>query len=92
MRIVAAFAVVITAIGLALFWVQNSARVTQLSFDVGFAAWQLQNPVPLPTLLAVCFGGGFLCGALTTTLLSRRRRVTEAPPDSSSPGTSPGAW
>jgi hypothetical protein len=47
-----------------LFIVQNSARTTQLSLDLGFAAWQLQRPIAIPALLGISFGSGFALGAL----------------------------
>lgn len=64
---------------LSLFYVQNSARTTQLSLDLGFAAWRLQQPVPVPALVLGCVGGGFLVGFLPTWMrgLSRGRRVKQ---------------
>jgi uncharacterized membrane protein YciS (DUF1049 family) len=48
-----------------LGWMQNSARVTQMSLNLGPAgAWQLAQPVSIPVLVASCFGGGFILGAL----------------------------
>jgi hypothetical protein len=58
----------------ALFWVQNSARTTQLSFDLGFAAWQLQQPVPVPALIAVCVGIG--AGLAGVPLMARSWRLS----------------
>lgn len=49
-------------IGLATY--QNLSRTTQLSFDLGFAAWQLPQPVVIPALMWGCFLVGFLLGAL----------------------------
>lgn len=46
----------------ALFWAQNRLVTTQLSFDLGFAAWQLREPVQVPLLMALCVGAGFLLG------------------------------
>ena len=47
-----------------LGWMQNSARATQLSLNLGpGGAWQLAQPIPIPALIACCFGGGFLIGA-----------------------------
>lgn len=42
------------------FYAQNSLRVTQLSLDVGIAAWRLQQPMPVPLLMGLCFAGGVL--------------------------------
>jgi uncharacterized integral membrane protein len=47
-----------------LFVVQNASRTTQLSLNLGFAAWQLQDPVPVPALIAVAFATGFLLSAV----------------------------
>jgi len=47
-----------------LFYVQNSARTTQLSLDLGFAAWRLQQPVTVPALVGASAGIGFLLGFL----------------------------
>jgi uncharacterized integral membrane protein len=59
--VVAVVVILLLAFG-ALFVVQNSARTTQLSLDLGAAAWQLERPVPIPTLIGVCFGAGLLLG------------------------------
>lgn len=65
-----------------LFVVQNSARTTQLSLDLGLVgAWQLGDPVSIPALIGVCFGGGFILGLLTMSgqaaRLARRARRLE---------------
>lgn len=62
-----------------LFYVQNSARTTQLSLDLGFAAWQLKQPVSVPILVLGSVGGGFLFGFLPTWMrgLARGRRVKQ---------------
>ena len=46
----------------ALFVVQNLSRTTQLSFDIQFLAWQLNEPVAVPLLMAICVGVGLLLG------------------------------
>lgn len=46
----------------ALFSVQNSARATQLSLDLGFVAWQLKDPVAVPVLIGVSLGVGLVLG------------------------------
>jgi len=68
-------AVVVLVVG--MFWVQNSARTTQLSLDLGFAAWQLKQPVPVPALVAASAGVGFLLGFLPMWVrsLARGRRL-----------------
>ena len=48
----------------ALFWLQNASRTTQLSFDLGAVAWQLEQPVAVPVLMAICMGVGLLLGVL----------------------------
>ncbi len=47
-----------------LFWVQNQLRTTQLSLNLGFVAWELAQPVPVPALVAVSAGVGFGSAAL----------------------------
>lgn len=56
-------AVLLIALG-ALFSLQNSARTTQLSLDLGFAAWQLEQPVSIPLLIGISFAVGVLVGGL----------------------------
>jgi uncharacterized integral membrane protein len=73
---------IVLAVGLgALFAVQNSSRTTQLSLDLGVAAWQLQEPVQVPALIGVCFGAGVLVGVVGMTVrvarLSARVRQLE---------------
>jgi uncharacterized integral membrane protein len=48
----------------ALFVLQNAARTTELSLNLGFAAWQLAEPLPIPALIGVSFGAGFLLATL----------------------------
>jgi len=64
-----------------LFVVQNSARDTQLSLDLGVAAWQLAQPLSVPALIGLCFGAGFVLGVLTmgaqAARLGRRARRLE---------------
>jgi hypothetical protein len=65
--------------GIGLFWVQNSTRTTQLSFDVGFAAWQLKEPVPVPVLILASVLVGLVGGSVPLLLRSWRLsgRVSE---------------
>lgn len=58
--------VVLAALG-ALFVVQNSSRTTQLSLDLGIAAWQLEQPVTIPALIGISFGVGVVTGLLSVT-------------------------
>ncbi len=70
-------AAIVSLVG--LFAVQNSSRSTQLSLDVGVAAWQLEQPVSVPLLMAACLGGGWLVAAIPLGLRSytRGRRVKQ---------------
>ena len=45
-----------------LFTVQNLARVTDLSFSLGFWGLQLHEPLPVPYLLWIAFVIGLLVG------------------------------
>ena len=49
----------VAAVGV-LFTVQNSGRMTDLSLDLGFTAFHLAEPQPLPYLLWGAFGIGLL--------------------------------
>ena len=56
------FAIVATLV--ALFWIQNSGRTTQLSLNLGFlGAWQLAQDIGIPALITASFGSGFFLGA-----------------------------
>jgi len=68
-------ALVVGVVG--LFYVQNSARTTQLSLDLGFAAWRLQQPVTVPALVGGSAAVGFLLGFLPVWMqsLARGRRI-----------------
>lgn len=69
--VVSALALSVLGTG-ALFWIQNSSRTTQLSLDLGIAAWQLSEPVSVPALIAVSFGIGLLVGGLMFAVPSQR--------------------
>ena len=73
--------VVVLVLGgvVALFVIQNGARTTQLSLDLGVAAWQLDKPVSVPALMAATASGGFLLGAVPLWLrgMSRGRRLKQ---------------
>lgn len=59
--------VVLLVVGLggAAFYIQNSASKVTLSWNLGVVgAWQLADPVPVPALMLVCFGVGFLPAVL----------------------------
>lgn len=45
-----------------MFTLQNSARVSDLSLNLGFAAWHLQAPAPVPWLIWGALGLGLLLG------------------------------
>jgi hypothetical protein len=78
-----------------LGWVQNSARMTQLSLNLGpVGAWQLAKPVGIPVLIASSFGGGVVAGAIfflgNMMRLSRQvRRLEQQLAVSGSEGSSP---
>lgn len=58
-----------------LFFLQNSARTTQLSLDLWLAAWQLGEPVSITAIMGVSFAAGFLvCAVLAVwrSLVARR--------------------
>ena len=63
-----------------LFWFQNAARTTQLSLNLGFAAWEMAQPVQVPALVATSAGAGFLAGSLVFgwLALSATRRARRA--------------
>ena len=64
--------VALGGLSVAAFVVQNSSRTAELSFDTGFSAWKLTEPVSLPLLMALCFLGG----ALLTWAFGLRRSVS----------------
>jgi len=47
-----------------LFWVQNGSRAVMLSLNLGFTQLQLIEPLPVPALMAICFGVGLFAGML----------------------------
>ena len=51
----------------ALAIVQNSGRTTDLTFDVGFGAWGLVQPVPVVYLVGGALVVGFSSGLLLLT-------------------------
>lgn len=65
----------------AAFTVQNTGRTTQLSLDVGFAAWRLAHPVTVSALVWASFGAGLLLagtwGLLRSAALARKVRQLE---------------
>ena len=69
------------AFALFAFTVQNSSRTTQLSLDVGLAAWKLVDPAPIPMLMWGCFALGTVVtwslGMRRNLVLSRRVRQLE---------------
>jgi uncharacterized integral membrane protein len=59
---------------LVLFVLQNSARTTQLSLDLGLYAFKLKQPVPITVLMGIVFGAGTLFGAIPMTRWAFRQR------------------
>jgi len=77
---IAALLLFLVAVGvMALFVVQNGARTTQLSLDLGFAAWQLKEPVAVPALFGAAFGSGLLLGVVPMWIrgLARGRKLKQ---------------
>ena len=64
------------ALSLTLFWLQNSSRTTQLSFDMGFTA-VISDPIQIPLLMLICVAGGAALAGVPL-LLSARRAKTRA--------------
>jgi hypothetical protein len=56
-----------------LFCIQNAARTTQLSLDLGFVAWQLERPVALPLVMGVCFLTGLGVGWVVASVSAAQR-------------------
>ena len=67
----------------ALFTVQNSARLADLSLNLWVVAFELKEPQPIPYLLIGAFGVGLvLAGALgSISRMSLQRRVRELEQD-----------
>jgi hypothetical protein len=61
-----------------LFVIQNRERSTELSLDLGFAAWKLADPVSIPYLLAGTLVVGVLFGLLIPWLWQRRSRGADS--------------
>jgi uncharacterized integral membrane protein len=81
MRWVKIIAVGLGLLMVAAFVAQNSSRTTELSFDIGLAAWKLAAPMPIPALMGLCVGGGGLVawaiGLSSRVALQRRVRQLE---------------
>ena len=61
----------VAVLGSFMFWVQNSGRLTELSFNLGFVELRLAEPAPVSTLLLAAFGLGLAVGALPLLVASR---------------------
>lgn len=65
----------------ALFTIQNSSRLTDLSLDLWVVAFHLKSAVPLPALLWAAFGvggiGGLLVGLRLRASAVRKVRTLE---------------
>jgi RsiW-degrading membrane proteinase PrsW (M82 family) len=53
----------------ALFTIQNANWVAQLSIDFHFWAARIKEPMPVPYLMWMAFGGGLLTGMLAIPIL-----------------------
>ncbi|MBN1337082.1 MAG: hypothetical protein JXB39_14075 [Deltaproteobacteria bacterium] len=80
---------VIVGLLLALFIVQNQARVTDLSLNLGFGMWHLSSPASVPWLLLWTGLGGFLVGILVGFLARRGR---SSPSGAPLPGGTDDVW
>ena len=96
-RVVAIVLVVVTVLVVGtLFVLQNGARETQLSLDLGFRAWELRRPITVPALIAVCFTSGLIVAGIPLGLRSLRlqskvRRLEQIRP-AAPPEASPDGW
>ena len=70
----------------ALFWIQNSLRMMDLSLDLYFLAFKLQNPAPIPALLLVTFIVVLVIGIVLTLLMRRSPSVDSGRVGSSASG------
>ena len=63
----------------ALFTVQNSMRLTELSLNLWVVAFELKEPLPIPYLLIGAFGAGtVLAGALgSVNRMSLQRKIRQ---------------
>ncbi len=81
MRWVKILLVLLGLVAGAAFVMQNSARTTELSFDVMVAAWKLARPISVPALMGICLGVGALVawalGLSARVALQRRVRQLE---------------
>lgn len=74
-----ALVLALSAVGsTALFWIQNQARMVMLSLNFGFVRLALAEPLPVPVLMSICLGAGFLLGIICVLALrmggGRRRK------------------
>ncbi len=63
-----------------LFAVQNGERRSDLSLDLGFAAWHLREPAPIPAIVGVALAVGLVVG-LVLGLALRGRPAAPPPSD-----------
>ncbi len=85
-RVVAIVLAVLVVALCTLFVVQNVEREVQMSLDLGFRAWQLERPVSVPALIAICIGAGMVLagvplGLRALRLQSRLRRLGHPSPN-----------
>lgn len=72
---------VLTLVGLsfaALFTVQNSARMTDLSLDLYFTAFHLKQRIAVPYLLWGTLGSGLLIGGIVGRFSGRSRSQADS--------------
>lgn len=58
----------------ALFALQNSNYTSELGLNLGFVAWELREPAPVPVMMLACLGVGLCLGAAWGLTRSRRPR------------------
>lgn len=68
------FFLLLLAVGVGvLFWIQNSSRTTDLTLDLGLVKVGLEHRISIPNLAALCFGSGFVSGAVLVGIRSLRQ-------------------
>ena len=87
---------VLTAALGALFTIQNSSRVTELSINLWVVAFELAEPQPVPFLILGAFGAGLILagalGSFNRMGLQRKIRELERQAAQSSIRTSDDDW
>jgi uncharacterized integral membrane protein len=71
--------VLLVALLVGMFWVQNGSRMAELSLDLYFFGFQTAEPQPLPLLLLSALGIGLIIGGSWGLIqhLSDKSRIRE---------------